>query len=89
MIEIVSLNPTYFDNQESHRVFHVYPLTNLSLNFLQRGHYNQDSTQYEKPSIELYTDFSLEIYFVMFWILLSLQILTIFVADRCCINTIP
>ena len=89
MIEIVSLNPTYFDNQESHHVNHVYPLTNISLNFLQRGQYNQESRQFETPSLELYSEFSLTIYFFTFWILLSLQILTIFVADRCCINTIP
>ena len=89
MIEIVSLNPTYFDNQDSHRVIHVYPLTNLSLKFLQRGQYNQDSHQYEPPSIELYTEFSITIYLLVFWILLSLQTLAIFVADRCCINTIP
>ena len=89
MIEIVSFNPTYFDEIIGNGISHVYPLTNLSLNFLQRGHYNQDSSQYETPSIELYTEFSLEIYFLMFWILLSLQTLTIFVADRCCMNTIP
>ena len=87
MIEIVSFNPTYFANEAS--VNHVYPLTNLSLNFLQRGQYNPDSSQYEPPSIELYTEFSLAIYFMTFWILLSLQSLAIFIADRCCISTIP
>ena len=86
MIEIVSLNPTYFVGS---LVSHVYPLTNLSLNFLQRGRYNQDSQQYEPPSIELYTEFPLAFYFLVFWILLSLQTLAIFIADRCCMNTIP
>ena len=91
MIKIASFLPTYFGGDINHstKISHVYPLTNLSLNFLQRGHFNQESSQYETPSIELYTEFSLEIYFLMFWILLSLQTLTIFVADRCCMNTIP
>ena len=89
MIEIVSFNPTYFDEIIGNGISHVYPLTNLSLNFLQRGQYNQDSLQYEPPSIELYTEFSLAIYFLMFWILLSLQSIAIFVADRYCINTMP
>ena len=87
MIEIASLNPTYFDLTSGNS--HVYPLTNLSLNFLQRGQFNQDSRQYEPPSIKLYTEFSLAVYFLMFWILLFLQSLTIFTADRCCKNTIP
>ena len=87
MIEIVSLNPTYFVNQAP--CSHIYPLTNLSLNFLQRGYFNQDSRQYEPPSIELYTEFSLAIYFLAFWFLLSIQSLTIFIADKFCINSIP
>ena len=86
MIQIVSLNPNYFDDTD---VSHIYPLTNHSLKFLQRGQYNQDSRQYEPPSIELYTEFSLAIYFLTFWILLFLQSLTIFIADRCCMNSIP
>ena len=85
MIEIKSLNPTFFGSEQRH----IYPLTNLSLNFLQRGRYNQDSRQYEPPSIELYTVFSLQIYFLTFWILLFLHSLTIYIADRCCMNTIP
>ena len=89
MFEIVSLDPTYFNGNDGNSISHVYPLTNLSLNFLQRGQYNQDSHQYEPPSIELYTEFSLAIYFLMFWILLSLQTLAIFLADRCCRNSIP
>ena len=85
MIEIKSLNPTFFGSEARH----IYPLTNLSLNFLQRGQYNQDSRQYEPPSIELYTVFSLPFYFLTFWILLFLHSLTIYIADRCCMNTIP
>ena len=84
MIEIMNLNPNYF----SHGIYHIYPLTNLSLNFLQRGQYNQDSQQYEPPSIEIYTKFSLTMYFLTFWILLALHSLTIFIADRCCMNGI-
>ena len=86
MIEINSFNPNYFNG---YGINHIYPLTNLSLNFLQRGQYNPDSQQYERPSMEYYTEFSLTIYFLMFWILLSLQSLAIFLADRCCMNSIP
>ena len=88
MIEIVSFNPTYYGNM-AQDIKHIYPVTNFSLNFLQRGQYNPDSEQFEPPSIELYTEFSLTIYFLMFWILLSLQSLAIFVADRFCMNSIP
>ena len=90
MIELVSFRPTYFvDISTGKSISHVYPLTNISLSFLQRGQFNQDSRQYEPPSIELYTEFSLAIYFLTFWILLFLHSLTIYIADRCCMNTIP
>ena len=77
MIEIVGLNPNYFNGNVSH----VYPITDVSLSYIQRGKFNETSKQFEAPPIELYTQFSLFAYFLVFWAILLLRCLTIFIVD--------
>ena len=68
---------------------HIHPLTNISLSKLQRGTFtvyekpaNFYNFVYEPPSLDFYTQFSLEIHFFVFWAIVSLQGLTIFIADK-------
>ena len=62
-------------------------ITNLTLSNLQRGHFN--SSIYEPPELELYTKFSIQSYFLAFWGILLLQMLTIFVIDMVWTTNIP
>ena len=74
---------------------HITPLTNLTLSNLQRGHfeildgYGESDSIYVPPPLELYTKFSLQFYFLAFWGLLFLQILTIFITDKAWARNIP
>ena len=79
MFEFVVLDP---DLNNFLTFQHIYPTTNFSLSFLQRGHYNQSTQEFQSPPLELYTQFSLTTYFLVFWIILALQVLSIFIADN-------
>ena len=75
---------------------HILPFTNLSLSKLQRGNISEYDYgngdfgyTYDPPSLNLYTQFSIETYFFVFWIILFLQSLTIFVVDKIWIKNIP
>ena len=79
---------------------HVYPLINFSSINIQRGEftslcgddlslYADTNSVYEPPSIELYTYFSLQTYFLALWGVLFLQSLTIFIIDKIWVKTIP
>ena len=75
--------------------YHVYPVMNKSLSIMQRGHYKPfEATSgtfyvYEPPQLELYTQFSLQTYFLVFWGILLLQRLIIFIADYVLVKNIP
>ena len=74
---------------------HITPQTNLTLPNLQRGHFElpdilqTTNSIYVPPIIELYTKFSLQSYFLAFWGILLLQVLTIFIIDMVCTRNIP
>ena len=76
---------------------HIPPQTNITLSNLQRGHFDilmvdglgQDYAIYEPPPLELYTKFSLQLYFLAFWGILFLQMLTIFIIDTVWARNIP
>ena len=67
-----------------------------SLSYIQRGDFtfldNADHSTfsiYNPPSIELYTIFSLQTYFIIFWGILCLQNLSIFIVDKIIVKNIP
>ena len=74
---------------------HITPLTNLTLSNLQRGKFvvlsnGLDKTSiYEPPPLELYTKVSLQLYFCVFWVIIFIQMLTIFIIDMVWIRNIP
>ena len=80
---------------------HIYPLINFSSINIQRGEFTslcgdeicpytlETKSVYEPPSIELYTYFSLQTYFLALWGVLFLQSLTIFIIDKIWVKTIP
>ena len=76
---------------------HITPLNNLTLSDLQRGQFDiliidslsQDFPIYEPPPLELYTEFSLQSYFMAFWVILFLQVVTIFIIDKAWVRNIP
>ena len=74
---------------------HITPLTNLTLSNLQRGNFAvlsngfEKTSIYEPPPLELYTKFSLQSYFFVFWGIICMQILTIFIIDMLWIRNIP
>ena len=86
-IGFTALNPSFL------RAGHVLSLTNSSLlhsvSNLQRGNFvireesqrDEDEYRFEPPPIELYTQFSLLTYLLVFLGLLFLQTLTIFLVD--------
>ena len=77
------------------KIPHITPQTNLVLSNLQRGYFynvdskNDESSIYEPPPLELYTKFSLQLYFLAFWVILFLQMLTIFITDKIWATNIP
>ena len=65
---------------------------------LQRGHFietdgygpfNRAISTYKPPPLELYTKFSLQAYFLSFWVILFIQNLAIFIIDTLWVKTIP
>lgn len=92
MIGFAVLNP---QNHAAFVINHAWSLTNNShfdsVFILQRGKFYETSGDYvyEPPAIELYTQFSLLTYSLVFLGLLFLQSLTIFLVDGKFANTIP
>ena len=94
MIDFLVLNPVH-GNQYPH----VFYLTNQSyyqsLIDMQRGQYinftNGDGlhSTYDPPSIELYTLYSLTTYFVVFFGILIIHVLTLFIVDKIWVKNIP
>ena len=76
-------------------VSHIVPPTNLTLSNLQRGHFEileigrTNSSIYVAPPLALYTKFSLQSHFMAFWVILFLQIITIFITDKIWTRNIP
>ena len=75
---------------------HITPQTNLKLSNLQRGHFEAvvdygyiETTIYVPPPLELYTGFSIQLYFFAFWGILFTQMLTIFIIDKIWCRNIP
>ena len=74
---------------------HITPQTNLTLPNLQRGHFEileigrTNSSIYVAPPLALYTKFSLQSHFMAFWVILFLQIITIFITDKIWTRNIP
>ena len=75
---------------------HIYPITNLTLSDLQRGHYKNISNSnlayssvYMPSTLENYTRFSLTIYFSTFLAMIFIQSLTIFIFDKIWVKNIP
>ena len=88
MIGFHLLNPT------SALIPHISPFTNLTLSNIQRGHFEVlvdrfGSSIYMPPSLEMYTRFALQPYFLAFWGILLLQMLTIFTIDKVWSRNIP
>ena len=80
-------------------IWHIHPLTNISLSLLQRGNISTVVTDtssgpyygydYQPPPLELYTKFSIQIYFFAFWGILILQTFTIVIIDKIWVRNIP
>ena len=75
---------------------HVYPVVNTSFSNIQRGLYKSQTDTlvlrfyiYEPPSLDLYTQFSLQTYFIVFCIFMLLQSLMIMISDYLLVKTIP
>ena len=96
MIGFQCKNP--YDKDYNLQIPHVYPLINFTSINIQRGKFTNlcegetcegTRTLYEPPSIELYTFFSLQTYFLALWGVLFLQSLAIFIIDKIWVKTMP
>lgn len=84
------LNPVLTSN--GGEFTHIYPITNLTLSYLQRGHYSKRATYlsvYMPSTLENYTRFSFTIYFLTFLAIIFIQSLTIFIFDKIWVKNIP
>ena len=73
---------------------HIYPIVNSSIFDIQRGKFNEynfigSGSAYDPPPLELYTKFSLQTYFFVFWGILILQSLCILLMDKLFVKSIP
>lgn len=66
---------------------HIYPLTKNSFPNIERGQYINGT--FEPPSLDLYTQISLQSYFLIFWGILLLQTLAILTVDKIWAKNIP
>ena len=66
---------------------HIYPLTKNSFPNIERGQYINGI--FEPPSLDLYTQMSLQSYFLVFWGMLLLQTLAILTVDKILVKNIP
>ena len=84
-MQILGLLGMYFDAA-------VVFVTNSSILFRFTMHILCDKgveTQYQPPSLDLYTIFPLQTYFLAFWVVLFLHTLTIFIIDKIWLENIP
>ena len=81
------------DPQFSDAGYHIYPIVNSSIFNIQRGKFNEFkdvyNSAYDPPPLEIYTFFSLQTYFFVFWGILLLQSLFIVLVDKVFVKTIP
>ena len=93
MLDFQIFNPTTF-----YIPHQVITSKNISLTHLQRGNYSfitvggddfNTGSIYEPPPLELYTKFSLQAYFLMFWGILIVQTFVILIIDKTLVKTIP
>ena len=101
MIAFYALDPSNSEVQvPGSEIYHIYPLTNLSIFQVQRGRFKFDMnpinydgntyySSYEPPPLELYTKFPFFGYFIVFWAVISLHILTILIVDKIWIRNVP
>ena len=71
---------------------HIFPVVNSSYFDVERTKYQLLFDGYYiliPPPLELYTQFSLQEHFLIFWAILFIQILTISIVDKIYINNIP
>ena len=71
---------------------HIFPVVNSSYFDVERVKYQLLFDGYYiliPPPLELYTQFSLQEHFFIFWAILFIQTLTIFIVDKICIDNIP
>ena len=74
---------------------HIYPIVNSSIFKIQRGQFNDFVDKsgriaaYDPPPLELYTKFSLQTYFFVFWGIVILQSLCISLIDKLFVKSIP
>ena len=95
MLDFQGLYP--YSPNATNLIPHIHPLTNISLSQLQRGKLSTTFIDvidmvrydYQPPPLELYTQFSLQIYFFVFCGILILQTLTILVIDKVWIKNVP
>ena len=97
MLEFQGLRP--YSPNATNLILHIHPLTNISLSLLQRGKLNTIVTDvpsgplfdfiYQPPPLELYTKFSLQTYFFVFWGIFILQTITILIIDKIWIKNVP
>ena len=66
---------------------HIYPLSNISWPNIERGQFINET--FVPPSLDLYIQFSLQSYFLIFWGILLLQSLTILIVDKMWVKNIP
>ena len=97
MVEFAVLNPA--DGKSSPHILYLTNQSNYqSLVDIQRGQYinftydqgcKANASLYEPPSIEMYTQYSLTTYFVMFWGIFTIHVFTIFIIDKIWVKNIP
>ena len=82
-------------NQVMTGEYHIYPIFNFFLSNIQRGKFNEFKevgmgySGYDPPLLELYTQFSLQTYFFVFWGIITLQSICILVMDKLFVKNIP
>ena len=88
MMGFQCLDPQYPDSYN-----HIYPIVNSSIFNIQRGNFNEfrwyESSGYDPPPLEVYTKFSLQTYFFVFWGIIILQCLCILLIDKFFVKSIP
>ena len=76
------------DDWDSYDAFpHIYSLANISWPNIERGKFINKT--FEPPSLDVYTQFSLQSSFFIFWGILFLHSLSIFIVDKIWVKNIP
>ena len=91
MMGFQCLDPVLYNTE----YYHIYPIVNSSIFNAQRGKFNEfkdhlgSSSAYDPPPLEIYTKFSLQTYFFVFWGILILQSICILLIDKLFVKSIP